>query len=577
MTHHPAATRATTIPSDPPVPEPPVRPDPIEPAVDPAGPDAPLPGSPQDPATADDAPGAGAVSGSPADEREPDDGARPTLEVAAAALEQGAPAEIRVRFPPSPTGNPHVGLIRSALFNWAFARHHGGTLVLRIEDTDAARDSEESYRGLLDALRWLGIDWDEGPEVGGPYGPYRQSLRRDVYDDVIARLRAAGHLYESFSTPEDTEGRHRAAGRDPKLGYDNADRDTTAEQAAAFRADGREPSLRFRVPDGDLTWTDLVRGEITFPAGTVADPVLVRANGEPLYALTNPVDDAQMRITHVLRGEDLISSTPRQLALHRVLLQLGLSVKIPFFGHLPVVTGEGNRKLSKRDAASSLDLYRQRGFLPEGLLNYLALLGWSLGGDREVFSTTEMAEAFDIARVSTNPARFDLRKAEAINAEWVRRITPADFAARVLERLVVAGTVADPPTDSERARVEAAAPLVQERVVVLADAERMLGFLFAGDAFAVDEADAGQLTGAGATLRAAREALTGLAEWTAAGLEAVLRSSLVEGLGLKPRVAFGPVRVAVTGARVSPPLFESVELLGREVTLARLDAALAAA
>lgn len=566
MTHHPVAARATTIPSDPTVPEPvvpgpvPVLPDPVEPEVDPAGPDAPLPG---------------AVGGSPTDEREPDDGGRPTLEVAAAAQEAGAPAEIRVRFPPSPTGNPHVGLIRSALYNWAFARHHGGTLVLRIEDTDAARDSEESYRGLLDALRWLGIDWDEGPEVGGPHGPYRQSERRDVYDDVIARLRAAGHLYESYSTPAETEARHLAAGRDPKLGYDNADRDTTVEQAAAFRADGRVPSLRFRMPDGDLTWTDLVKGEVTFPAGTVGDPVFVRANGEPLYALTNPVDDAQMRITHVLRGEDLLSSTPRQLALHRVLLQLGLSVKIPFFGHLPYVTGEGNRKLSKRDAASSLDLYRERGFLPEGLLNYLALLGWSIGGDREVFSMTEMAEAFDIARVSSNPARFDLRKAEAINAEWVRRISPADFAGRVLDRLVAAGTVADPPTDAERALVAAAAPLVQERVVVLADAEAVLGFLFAGDTFAVDEADAGQLTGAGDTLRAARDALAGVAEWTTAGLEAALRSSLVEGLGLKPRVAFGPVRVAVTGRRVSPPLFESIELLGREVALARLDAALA--
>ncbi len=567
MTHRTVATRATISPPEPMIPEPgpapepaPVVPDPIEPAVDPANSDAP--------------PAAGAVSGSPTDERQPSDGGRPSLEVAAAAADQGAPAEIRVRFPPSPTGNPHVGLIRSALYNWAFARHHGGTLVLRIEDTDAARDSEESYRGLLDALRWLGIDWDEGPEVGGPYGPYRQSERRDVYDDVIARLRAAGHLYESFSTPDEIEARHGAAGRDPKLGYDNADRETTAEQVAALRADGREPSLRFRMPDGDITWNDLVKGQITFAAGTVGDPVLVRANGEPLYALTNPVDDAQMRITHVLRGEDLLSSTPRQLALHGVLLQLGLSVKIPFFGHLPYVMGEGNRKLSKRDAASSLDLYRRRGFLPEGLLNYLALLGWSFGGDREVFSMPEMAEVFDIARVSSNPARFDLRKAEAINADWVRRIAPADFAARVLDRLVAAGTVSDPPTASERARVEAAAPLVQERVVVLDDAEQMLGFLFAGDAFAVDEADAGQLTGAGDTLRAARDALEGVPSWTTAELEAALRSSLVEGLGLKPRVAFGPVRVAVTGRRVSPPLFESIELLGRDVTLDRLGAAL---
>jgi len=392
---------------------------------------------------------------------------------------------------------------------------------------------------------------------------------------VVARLRAAGYLYESYSTPEEIEARHRAAGRDPKLGYDNADRDLAEAERAAFRAQGRQPSMRFQMPAEDLAWTDLVKGDISFAAGSVADPVLVRANGEPLYALTNPVDDAQMRITHVLRGEDLLSSTPRQLALHRALLRLGLSVKIPFFGHLPYVMGEGNRKLSKRDASSSLDLYRQRGFLPEGLLNYLALLGWSIGGDREVFSMTEMAEAFDITRVSSSPARFDLRKAEAINAEWVRLLTPADFAARVLDRLVGAGLIADPPSQADRLVVEAAAPLVQERVVVLAEVEAMLGFLFAGDAFAVDPADAGQLDGAAPTLQAARDALADLQPWTTASVEGALRAALVDGLGLKPRVAFGPVRVAVTGRRVSPPLFESIELLGRVASVARLAAALA--
>ncbi len=216
---------------------------------------------------------------------------------------------VRVRFAPSPTGTPHVGLIRTALFNWAFARHHGGSLVFRIEDTDTARDSEESYAALLDALRWLGLDWDEGPEVGGPYGPYRQSERAEIYVDVARRLHEAGEVYESFSTPEEIEARHRAAGRDPKLGYDNADRYTTAEQAAALRAEGRMPVLRLRLPHEDLGWTDLVRGEITFKAGSVPDPVLVRGNGQPLYTLTNPVDDGLMRITHVLRGEDLLPST----------------------------------------------------------------------------------------------------------------------------------------------------------------------------------------------------------------------------------------------------------------------------
>ena len=569
----PAPDPERTVPGPPAAPE--VVPDPVEPERDPTEPEAPVPGSPQDPDTADDRPGAGPVSGSPGDAREVEDGGRTRTRPQPRAEDLGAPDEIRVRFCPSPTGNPHVGLVRTALYNWAFARHTGGTFVFRIEDTDAARDTEQSYRALLDAMRWLGLDWDEGPEVGGPVGPYRQSERSALYAEVADRLREAGALYESFSTTEEVQARHRAADRDPKLGYDNADRDLTDDERAAFREAGRTPSLRLRMPDTDLTWNDLVKGTVTFAAGTVPDPVLVRSSGEPLYTLTNPVDDAQMRITHVLRGEDLLSSTPRQLALHAHLVRLGMSLRVPFFGHLPYVTGEGNRKLSKRDPESSLDLYRERGFLPEGLLNYLALLGWSFGGDREVFSVAEMAEQFDIARVSSNPARFDLRKAEAINGEWMRRLDPADFAARVLDRLVGAGVVSDPPSESDRALVAAAAPLVQERVVVLADAEQMLGFLFAGDGFAVDGSDAGVLDGSGDTLRAAREALAGVAQWSTGAVQEALRTALVDGLGLKPRVAFGPVRVAVTGRKVSPPLFESIELLGRDTTLARLDAALA--
>src|SRR5699024_9077831 len=233
-----------------------------------------------------------------------------------------APA-VRVRFCPSPTGTPHVGLIRTALFNWAFARHHGGTLVFRIEDTDAARDSEESYHALVDGLTWLGLNWDEGPDIGGPYGPYRQSERRELHDDVVARLLAAGEAYESFSTPEEVEERHRAAGRDPKLGYDNFDRDLTAEQIEAYRAEGRQPVIRLRMPDEDLGWEDLVRGTVEFKAGSVPDFALTRGTGQPLYTLVNPVDDAMMKITHVLRGEDLLSSTPRQIALYRALMRIG--------------------------------------------------------------------------------------------------------------------------------------------------------------------------------------------------------------------------------------------------------------
>ena len=242
---------------------------------------------------------------------------------------------IRTRFAPSPTGFLHIGGARTALFSWAFARHHGGKFVLRIEDTDAARDSEESYGQILDSLRWLGLDWDEGIDVGGPHEPYRQSQRGEIYREIADRLLAAGYLYESYSTAEEIDARNEAAGRPKQLGYDNYDRDLTDEQKAAFRAEGREPALRFRIPEIDLGFDDLVRGEINFPAGSTIDFVVVRPNGAPLYTLTNPVDDALMGVTHVLRGEDLLSSTPRQIALHRALVELGIEQAIPRFGHLP--------------------------------------------------------------------------------------------------------------------------------------------------------------------------------------------------------------------------------------------------
>ncbi|GGM36557.1 glutamate--tRNA ligase [Longimycelium tulufanense] len=484
-----------------------------------------------------------------------------------------ASSQVRVRFCPSPTGTPHVGLIRTALFNWAHARHTGGVFVFRIEDTDAARDSEESYAALLDALRWLGLDWDEGPDVGGPHAPYRQSQRREIYTEIIGKLVDAGEVYESFSTPEEVEARHRAAGRDPKLGYDNFDRTLTGEQQATFRAEGREPVLRLRMPDTDITFSDLIRGEITFKAGSVPDPVLVRANGDPLYTFVNPVDDALMRITHVLRGEDLLPSTPRQIALYQALHRVGVAEHIPHFGHLPYVMGEGNRKLSKRDPQSNLFNYRERGFLPEGLLNYLALLGWSIADDRDIFTVDEMVRAFDITRVSANPARFDLKKAEAVNATHLRALPPAEFVARAIPYLQAAGVLPPEVDEEKRAVLTAVAPLVQERCIVLSDAANMVGFLFADEeTFEPEPESAAKALGADAqpVLQAAVDTLGSVAEWTAAGIEGALKEALVDGLGLKPRKAFAPVRVAVTGRTVSPPLYESMELLGRERTMGRL-------
>ena len=485
-------------------------------------------------------------------------------------------ARVRVRFCPSPTGTPHVGLIRTALFNWAYARHCRGDFVFRIEDTDAERDSEESYLQLLDALRWLGLDWDEGPDIGGPYGPYRQSERREIYADVAARLLAAGFAYEAFSTPEEVDARHLAAGRDPQLGYDGFDRDLTDAQRAAYRAEGREPVIRLRMPDEDITFVDVVRGEITFPAGSVPDYVIVRANREPLYTLVNPVDDALMHITHVLRGEDLLSSTPRQVALYRALASIGLADGVPQFGHLPTVTGEGNKKLSKRAPESNLFLHRERGFLPEGLLNYLGLLGWSIAPDRDLFSLAEMVEAFDVHDVNPNPARFDLKKAEAINAEHIRRLPVGDFVVRIVPYLYAAGVISASHvrdlTPHEEATLALAAPLIQERITLLGEAAGMLGFFFVRDDAVVieDDARATLPPNAAEVLDAAVACIEGLEDFGAGAQQEALRAALVDGLGIKPRDAFGPLRVAVSGRRVSPPLFESMEILGKDQSLVRL-------
>jgi glutamyl-tRNA synthetase len=479
-------------------------------------------------------------------------------------------SDVRVRFCPSPTGTPHVGLIRTALFNWAYARHTGGKLVFRIEDTDAARDSEESYEQILDALRWLRLDWDEGVEVGGPHGPYRQSERSGVYEDVIAKLKASGHVYESFVTPEEMEARNKAAGRDPKQGYDNHERDLTEAERQAFRDQGREPALRLRVPDRDLSFQDLVRGEITFKQGTFPDFVVVRPNGKPLYTFTNPVDDALMGVTHVLRGEDILSSTPRQIALYEALYEIGLAAFIPIFGHLPYVMGEGNKKLSKRDPESNLFHHRAAGMVPEGLVNYLALLGWSIGADRDVFTIDEMVAAFDVADVNPNPARFDHKKAEAINGDHIRLLDGDDFRGRLLPYLTE--FVSDPATPEQLEVLTKAAPLVQERMQLLGEAPGLLGFLFTADDDLVIEDDAlGTLKpDAGDVLRASIAALEPLDEWTTESIEGALRASLIDGLGLKPRLAFGPLRVAVSGRRISPPLFESMEILGKDSTVTRL-------
>ena len=481
--------------------------------------------------------------------------------------------DIRVRFCPSPTGTPHVGLVRTALFNWAYARHTGGTFIFRIEDTDQERDSEESYEQIIEALSWLGLDWDEGINVGGPNEPYRQSQRMDIYKEVVEKLKAAGHLYESFLTGEEIDARNEAAGRAKQLGYDNSERDLDQATKDKYLAEGRSPALRLRVPDSDISFTDLVRGEITFPAGSFPDFVVVRPNGHPLYTLVNPVDDALMGVTHVLRGEDLLSSTPRQIALYNAMVQAGITTFIPQFGHLPYVMGEGNKKLSKRDPESNLFHHRDRGFIPEGLLNYLALLGWGLSADQDIFTLQEMAKAFDVHDVNPNPARFDLKKADAINATHIRALSADDFANRLIPYLQKGEVLSTPPTPAQLEILGKGAPLIQERITVLGEAKDMLGFLFTDSSKITIEEDArkGLPENAKQIVTAAIAAISDLNDFTTDALHDLLNKVLVEQMGEKPKNAFGPLRTAISGRRVSPPLFESMEILGKAETLARLE------
>ncbi|TIC80806.1 glutamate--tRNA ligase [Nocardioides sp. GY 10127] len=486
---------------------------------------------------------------------------------------------VRVRMAPSPTGSPHVGLVRTALFNWAFAQHaaragQDATFVFRIEDTDKERSTEESFRAILELMQWLGLTWTEGVEVGGPFGPYKQSERTEIYADVLARLAESSYTYDCFCTNDEVDARRKASGS-KTLGYDGFCRELSAEQRAAFEAEGRSSVVRFRMPEGSITWTDLVRGDVTFETEHVPDFALARANGDPLYTLTAPVDDATMHISHVLRGEDLLSSTPRQIALFEALKAIGVAEHTPEYGHLPYVMGEGNKKLSKRDPQAHALAYRDQGYLPEGLLNYLSLLGWAIAADRDVFTLEEMVDAFDLKDVNPNPARFDLKKCDAINASHMRMLSVEEITQRCLPFLQDAG-VLDPSSTADRQLLDQAMPLVAERINKLAEAPAMLAFLFVADEeFTLDEGDAAKLLDAQGleVVKAAHAALEPLESWSTDAIQTALQTALVDELGLKPRVAFGPVRVAVTGRRVSPPLFESLELLGRERGLGRLAAA----
>jgi len=472
---------------------------------------------------------------------------------------------VRTRFAPAPSGSLHVGNGRTALFAWLFARQHDGVFVLRIEDTDASRATEEHMHGVMDVLRWLGLDWDEGPDVGGPYGPYRQSERYERYRERADAMVASGAAYPCYCSPEELDERRKAAlkaGKTP--GYDRRCLDLTQAQRAVFEAEGRAPAVRFLVPEGETVFEDLVRGESRFDHATISDFIVLRADRSPTYLLAAANDDMEMKMTHVVRGEDLITATPRQMML---LAAMG-ATDVPRYAHLPLIVGADRQPLSKRHGVTAIEHYRDNGFLPEALTNYLALLGWSYGdGVTEKFSRDDLVKHFALENVSRNPAAFDIPKLTAINGDYIREMRPDEFARRLLPSLERDGLTPDPATLAE------IVPLIQERMQLLTEAAPMIRFFFTDDIEPDEQAAAWLVPEYAPALERYAVVLEALPVWETEAIKAAM-FEVQEGLGLKKKAAFMPVRSAVTGAKISPPLFESLAVLGRERSLARIRAGL---
>ena len=466
---------------------------------------------------------------------------------------------VRLRVAPSPTGYLHVGNARAALFNWLFARHHQGTFILRVDDTDQERSTDEFERDILDSLRWLGLDWDEGTEVGGPHGTYRQSDRFDRYQEAARSLVESGAAYYDDRSPHELEAlRQKAHGDKLHPGH------YIRRPENAFGGG----VIRMAVPqDAAVEFHDLVRGTVRFEARDVDDFVILRSDGSPTYHLASTIDDVDYEITHVARGEDLLPSTPKHIVLTRA-----LGATEPTYAHLPLLFGPDGKKLSKRHGETALSHYRQGGYLPDAVFNYLALLGWSIDGDRTIFSREEATEAFDLTDVSSNPAVFDPDKLAWMNGEYMRAMDPADFREAV--RPEVEAAVGRPLDDEEWARFESVSDLVQERTRLLPEAGGQVVFLFE-DFEEYDSTSWEKVmtkVDVPTILEAASSQLAGLDTWTAEGIEATLRGMLEE-MGIGAGKGLQPLRVAVTGSSVSPPLFESLAALGKEKTLDRLERA----
>jgi glutamyl-tRNA synthetase len=477
--------------------------------------------------------------------------------------------EIRVRMAPAPTGRFHIGTARTTLYNWLFARHHGGTFILRIEDTDQSRSSQENVRQIMDAIRWLGLDWDEGPEVDGPHAPYFQSQRLQLYRDAVDRLLAQGDAYPCYCAPVELEERRREMQRQgipPR--YDRRCRDLSQPDRERLEAEGRPRAIRFAVPDeGTTSWDDLVRGRVEFQDSELDDFVVMKSDGFPSYILACAVDDTEMAITHVLRGEDLISGTPRQIHVFRA-----LGLPLPRFGHLPMILAPDRSKLSKRHGATGIDEYRARGFVPDAMVNFIALLGWSSGDDREILSRGEMIEAFSIEGIGKSGAVFDAEKLEWMNGVYLRQMSAEEYVARARPFLESAlGSVAETFEDDYVARVVL---LEQERAKTLAELPELTEFFFRDPEEYEDKGERRwfRQEGAGEVLAAVREALQALDRFDDAAIESAVRAA-AEKLDTKAGPVIHTTRLATTGRTKGPGLFELLAVLGKERVLQRLERA----
>lgn len=480
-------------------------------------------------------------------------------------------SKVRVRFAPSPTGYLHIGGARTMLFNWLFARHHGGSLILRIEDTDVERSTDASTDAIIESIKWLGLDWDEGPIVGGEYGPYFQSERLDIYREYAERLLKSGHAYRCYCTPEElSEAREAAmkAGKPP--GYTGRCRQLSLEMIRAYEAQGRKPALRFKVPEGETVVNDIVRGDVVFQNEHIDDFVILKSDGYPTYNFAVVIDDALMKITDVIRADEHLPNTPKQIMMYKA-----LGFELPRFAHVSMILGKDKTKLSKRHGATSVTQYRDDGYLPEALINYLVLLGWAYDAEQQIFSREELIQKFTLDKVSKNPAIFDPDKLLWMNGHYIREQDNEVLVDLAIDHLRKAGLVSEEPSNEALSKVRAVVSILKERIRTMGDIVSQGDFFFT-DEFAVDdEAISKFLTRdyVPETFEALKARLEAASPFNRQAVEEVIRGYAKE-VGRKAGEIIHPLRVALTGRSVSPGIFEVMEILGKDACCRRIDSAL---